>query len=398
MMSERLQIVQQDDRILGNAYLFPRAYPWLDSKLFTRTPELLRNINKSATLSSCEVRQAYFGVENPTVEEGKDLGALGVFATRNIKKGELVLLDKTIMTATHILPSRLEHCDACNAILTPPYMASHQVIKPTCCNKVAFCSQSCHDLATDGYHRILCSKDFDWLYKDIKFETKHKIWRRWKAINFLRTVAIIISDNKKLPVGKKWHPLAHPLVARMTAAYPTHGTSDPTQPYEWIMAEDVTIPTKILLQFGVDIFTSDYSQEVIQTMLWRADNNANMSKNGLIPGQDIRTVSINPHYIFLNHSCEPNIDWHASVPDCHVSVKHLQGFDGEMLRSGESAVWCYAARDVKKDEELKISYIGDPLGDENEQREGKRALLDKWFENGCGCRICERENGTSKAS
>jgi hypothetical protein len=78
--------------------------------------------------------------------------------------------------------------------------------------------------------------------------------------------------------------------------------------------------------------------------------------------------------------------------------------NGEILSAGCSAVWCTAARDIKKGEELKISYIGNPLGSEgdgegsegegeaDEGRHMKRAWLEKWFDRGCGCRICEKEN------
>jgi hypothetical protein len=77
--------------------------------------------------------------------------------------------------------------------------------------------------------------------------------------------------------------------------------------------------------------------------------------------------------------------------------------NGEILSPGCSAVWCTAARDIKKGEELKISYIGNPLGtvgdqedsvgtEGKERRPAKRAWLEKWFDRGCGCRICEKEN------
>jgi len=75
--------------------------------------------------------------------------------------------------------------------------------------------------------------------------------------------------------------------------------------------------------------------------------------------------------------------------------------NGEILKPGCSAVWCSAARDIKKGEELKISYIGDPLGNfpddgegEVEDRKAKRVWLEKWMEGGCGCAVCEEENRT----
>lgn len=50
---------------------------------------------------------------------------------------------------------------------------------------------------------------------------------------------------------------------------------------------------------------------------------------------------------------------------------------------------------MKKGEELRISYVSDPkgVGEEGaDGREGKRSWLKKWFEGGCGCGLCEKEN------
>ena len=133
-------------------------------------------------------------------------------------------------------------------------------------------------------------------------------------------------------------------------------------------------------------------------MIWRMENNADMGKTQL-PGKPIITmININPTFLFMNHSCGPNVSWHGAVPSADVDLSFLKGVNGEILNPGCSAVWCTAARDIKKGEELKISYIGDPLGvgdDENDPskgREEKRCWLEKWFERGCGCRVCEAEN------
>jgi hypothetical protein len=130
-----------------------------------------------------------------------------------------------------------------------------------------------------------------------------------------------------------------------------------------------------------------------------------MAVTNLTPsGKKINMVNLNQNYLFFNHSCEPNVSWHGAVPDGDVSVGWLKGMNGKILKPGCSAVWCTAARDIKKGEELKISYIGDPLGlipaDEEEVedseggRKAKRGWLEKWMEGGCGCAVCEEENRT----
>ncbi|EHL01056.1 hypothetical protein M7I_2975 [Glarea lozoyensis 74030] len=72
-------------------------------------------------------------------------------------------------------------------------------------------------------------------------------------------------------------------------------------------------------------------------------------------------------------------------------------WDGGLLRPGNSAVRCVAIRDIKAGEELKISYVGDPLGmgegrAKAEKRKETRIALEKWFPGGCGCEICKMED------
>lgn len=391
--------------ILKLGKLYQRQYPWLNEHLFTRSPELLRQVNETLKGGNCEVRRAFFGPNavndaKTVVEEDGDVGPLGVFATRDIQKGEMVMVDKSITGISNIPPSTLQNCDACHACLSYPFVKPERVCRPKCCKAVAFCSKLCHDTATNGYHKVLCGKEFGWVFKNIKFEGEFKLWRRWRAICFLRIMAIIIADNSKLEKGKQMHPLAHSLVSRMTTAYSSRGTLHPKTMSDWQLYEEITIPTKILMQLGIDIFASpEYSPEVIQTIYWRIENNANQSKTCLIKDQaPVHMVSINTNYLFFNHSCLANILWHGP-PDGEVNIEFLRGIEGEMLRPGESAIWCFASRAIKKREECKISYIGDPLGDEGKEgqrRDVKRSLLGKWCENGCGCRICEKENAAEK--
>jgi hypothetical protein len=185
----------------------------------------------------------------------------------------------------------------------------------------------------------------------------------------------------------------------MSANYPPADKVQSDVTHDWQYFENVIAPTRILIQLGIDIFTNiDWTPEVIQTIFWRIENNANMARTNLT-GTKTVMVNLNPNYLFFNHSCEPNVSWHGAVPSGDVSIEYLCDMNGEVLNPGCSAVWCSAARDIQKGEELKISYIGDPLGkavnrygESGEGRPAKRAWLEKWFDRGCGCRICEEEN------
>jgi len=394
--------------------IYQKRYPWMNEELLFRTPALLREINKNFGTGKCEVRPVIFGSQIPPTmaEEGQDVGPCGVFAKADISRGEVILVDHSITGVSNVPSSTLRHCDACHAALFPPYMHPSQICKPSCCDRVAYCSPSCFVVATktSGYHKILCKKDIDWVYENA---TGPKVAKgsssAWQGAMVLRVIAIILTDMKKNP---EMHPLQHPLLARMSANYVDlpAGMNQPENTHDWLYSESVITPTRILLQLGVDIFNDPkgyWTQEVIQTMCWRLQNNANAAISQLLPSTPaISMVNINTQYLFLNHSCLPNLSWHGSIPNSDVGIEWVQNERGEVQRPGSSAVFCLASRDIKAGEELKISYVGDPMGDEKLKasgkesdvdarfmsRQGKRAWLEKWFDNGCGCEVCEKEN------
>lgn len=405
-----------------SAGIFQKTYPWMDKSLFWRTPALVREVNKSFG-SNAEVRRAFWGTPEQiavaaknAVKEGEDVGALGIFATRDIEEGETIIVDKTLLGISDVVSSTLEWCDACHASLRMPYLSPKDIRKPKCCKKVAYCSQECLDTAVTGYHSVLCGKDFDWVYHQSlsgASDEKGECGSRWRPIMFTRLMAIILADMKS-PKYKNTHPLQHPLVARMAANYPPPGTMSQEMTHQWQFFENVVAPTQILLQFGVDVFKSPiFTQEVVQTIYWRLENNANMSNTelvfstptGPVKGQKVENVNVNPNYLLFNHSCANNVEWHGgAVPDAELCIAWLRNGHGGIEKAGCSAVFCSASRDVKKGEELKISYIGDPLGKddggalERVGREGKRLWLEKWFSGGCGCAVCENENEDGRKS
>ncbi|PVH83045.1 hypothetical protein DL98DRAFT_413491 [Cadophora sp. DSE1049] len=373
--------------------IYQKKYPWMDQDLYKRTPEILRAANEAFEGSSCEVKEVVFGDANPrVVQEGEDVGPLGIFATQDIEVGDLVMLDRTITGVSNVPSSKLEHCDACQGCLMPPFMHPERIVHPACCSKVAYCSLECYQIAAVGYHKVLCGKDFDWLYESIKVGKTSGAPSHWKAVNFLRVVAVVLADICKTRV----HPLRHSLIARMSANYPPEGKilGQYDAGHQWLYFANVVAPTQILLQLGVDIFTDPFwTQEVIQTIFWRIENNANMAVTELTSTK-AHLVNINPNYLFFNHSCQPNISWHGACPDGDVGIDWLMTPEGGILQPGCSAVWCIAARNIKKGEQLTISYVGNPKGDDTVEggREAKRAWLCKWFDNGCGCPLCEEEN------
>ena len=408
--------------------IYQKPYPWIPTALYKRKPALVREVNKKFGAQNCEVRPAVFSPPETYLppqlrmksEENQDVGPLGVFATRNIKEGELVMVDQCLTAVSNISPTKFEHCEACHATLkASPLFQVKDIIKPVCCNAVAYCSRACFlkALSPNSYHKVLCSKDFSWLYDATGSEVSGGAGYKWRKVMFLRIMAIIIADRRQeILQGKKpTHPLQHHLVARMAANYAFPDKLHPTAPNDWQYNENIIAPTKILMMLGINIFTDrDFSQDVIQTIYWRIENNANMSiidhaypkaqTPTSIPTDSknkaaVYMVRLSPQYLFFNHSCEPKISWHGAIPNPYVGRDWISGYSGQIMKVGSSVVFCKASQDIKAGEELKISYVGNPMGKGVEEsecrgaggREEKRRWLEKWFEGGCGCELCERE-------
>jgi hypothetical protein len=360
-----------------------RQYPWMEEALFFRTPELVEEINKTTAFTNCEVRQAHFGPRiTATKGNGEDVGPLGVFAKEDIHRDDVVLLDYNVTVVTRIPPSERRHCDACQASLSHYFLDDLDIRVPKCCNSVAYCSEKCLKDAK-GYHRILCGKDFSWIYESVT--TEDHLDGSWRPSILLRIIAMVLTDIAKSKLkGKAIHPLQHPLLARLTAGY----TSASSQAeHEWGYFTHVVAPTKILLQLGIDIFASkEWTPEVLHTIYWREVNNACHSQTLTIPPhpspdhdpipEKIFLSGISPHYIFFNHSCDANVSWISA--GSAEAVVWLDKKKGMKSKVGNNAMLCVATRDIRKGEEARISYVP----------ENHRHQLSRWFEGGCGCGSC----------
>jgi hypothetical protein len=323
--------------------IYQKSYPWIPADLYKRKPALVREVSKSFGSGNCEVRPVVFGTPSASPQIGRrtkdhqDVGPLGIFATRDIKEAELVLVDQCLTAVSNIPSSRLDHCDACHASLKMPFLPPSEIVKLACCNEVAYCSRTCSLTAAHGYHSVLCGKNIDWLYDETEPGVSLGAGYKWRKVMFLRIMAIIIADRRaQIARGEKpIHPLQHHVVARMAANYVSSDNLHPNMPNDWQDNENIVAPT--------NIFTDPhFSQEVIQTIYWRMENNANMSVVDLsspqtqarVPGSKaldstnkngIFMICLNPQYLFFNHSCEPNISWHGAIPNPYVGREWITG-------------------------------------------------------------------------
>lgn len=373
--------------------VFKKQYPWMAKRFFTRSPELLENINeelcRSMASDNCEVKSLASPRSNDSIDRGGDVGPLGMFATRDIEADEFVLRDLGVSMMSNLAPDNPDkryHCDACQGLLPDQGLRIHEGgVHPDCCKEVKYCGPICLE-ASRRYHRVLCKQDFAWLYKATAGKRHNN---SWFPILLLRIFAIILGDMRHRPSKDGppiKHPLEHPLVARLTAGYQVQKPN--SYPQIWTYYGHVEVPTKILTQLGVDIFScSEWSPEVIHTIYWRLANNACVSTTTTIgyhyddfsAFKSIDVFGISPHYVFFNHSCDPSVEWTSTGQGRHLGWEKVWHISDDVKNKRRGMV-CKAVRAIKKGEEVRIAYV--PAGAVS------RRDLTQWFEGGCGCGAC----------
>ncbi|KAA8563984.1 hypothetical protein MFRU_025g00100 [Monilinia fructicola] len=325
---------------LYNGGVYPTAYPWMTEDLITRSDQLLEKVASefASASSNCVVSKSTIRLAS-SPEEISEVDVLGVVATRDIQAQESVLLDPTLAAAV----GSVDRCSACCGPLLDE-------IENSCCS-TKYCSSSCSQRALDSYHSVICGKDLNFLYEAKPASSSNSTESSVGSNLLLRVLALSIKENAA-------NPLETSLISRLTPAY---NPNDP-QLIAFNFKDHIITPIRILRELGIDVFTNSmYDTWVLHTIHCRLQNN----KHGQT-FDDIRGTAINPLYSMFNHSCDPNVDW-----------RH----DDE-----NSTVTMFAERDIKKGEEMFISYIGKGKG--LKERQGK---LMPWFGMECACHKCDEE-------
>ncbi len=338
--------------MLRSGGVIARPYPWMESSQLTRDDRVLATVRDAFEEKSgmCTVDRSSIG--NPSSIHSKSSSTtstarttpastdvLGVFATQSIRSGDVLMLDATAIGVCNTKGPNI--CGNCCCALFAQRVRGH------CCD-VSYCSSQCQDLAMTYYHKIVCNKDFGWLYELTKVADTDTL--EMMSLMFLRFLALCVQNGSS-------HPLDHPLVARLTSQY----GGDHRDFFS--LTETIIQPIKILQRLGVDVFADlRYDTWVVQTIWTRIANNkhANTIEGRLI-------FAVNPLFSFFNHSCEPNVEWEMQ--------------DGSNLR-------IRAKGSANKGEELFVSYLNDV--DHISKTERQTAMM-PWLGRKCRCSRCRRE-------
>ncbi|KAL8674588.1 MAG: hypothetical protein Q9168_001031 [Polycauliona sp. 1 TL-2023] len=219
--------------------IFLATYPFMPQRFRERDTVLLRTAKEAFSIvtTNCTLSTSPVGDRSDTPND-----VYGIFASRYIDRGSLLLEDFTTVAASSssvTAPSTLRNrfvCDNCCGMIPPS--CTRRSFAP-CCGAM-YCDEYCRTMALATYNRVLCKQDFEWLFKNVEhshdIHNANLIGPKW-----LRILAICIQSDV--------HPLEHPLFATLSSLQ----DGDTTR--RWSYMPSLVDPIKILQQLGVDVFS-----------------------------------------------------------------------------------------------------------------------------------------------
>ena len=321
-----------------------RLYPWMTPSMCERNGDMLRAIGEELSIrsSNCTISRSsvrsHMGAAN-----AQRIDVLGVIATKDISKGDTILQDDVVVSATNLA----NRCDYCCVGLR-----KSTTVTLSCCG-VRFCSQKCAQDAKARYHLVLCGKDFSTFERRAAGTIFHI--DATETLLFIRMMAAILQDVRT-------RPLEAPVIARLTMI------SEGVEPTPFKLSTCIVDLLNIAQILGINIFTEhDFDVWVLLTILYRIRSNraCQTFNNGCI-------ASVNLLHCFFNHSCDSNTDYKVgSTQEMFSNVKII-------------TAW----QDIKKGEELTVCYTPDPHLRSTADR---RLSLRPWIGGDCMCSKCVLE-------
>ena len=323
------------DTIFKSGQLQRVAYPWITTKELERSSKSMEKLSakfEAASENACVQKSPLSGASS---HNGGGEESHGVFAKCDIQQGEMILLTRSIWTDRKTKTGDA-YCSACCWT-----MPEQTAIQMACCES-KFCNERCMQEAKETYHDIICGRDLSWLYEECKEADE-------VPLMMVKILATAIHQNCK--------PLKVPCVRTLKANYHNDSLS------KFSLFDNIEAPIRALETFGVDVFVNtNFDSWALQTVIARIENN----KVGKQTLDNRKYSTIDPLFSMFNHSCTPS----AAV--------HLVG--------GSTEAMVDAVRDIKKGEEICVSYV-EPWVPEMVRREMIRRRIGKL----CNCGRCRSE-------
>jgi hypothetical protein len=382
MARRRMKIDEVDVNDLPDQGLVRREiYPWNDHEPNRFSQETLDFLNSelSAAAPKCEVKVT----ELPTlIDDASDSGSfifastnkqLGLFAKEDIKAGETVLDEFSVLTANNRLKEAL--CDACSSEL-PPLGENSTVVGCPDCYDTMFCNEECFSRA-QLYHPSVCEKDLDTVAKDPDpKETPNALY------------LLLLARSLAMSETQECHPLDLkevkyiwgdflPSAANAVPLSP-NGPPPPIWTLPFSFSTNISNPLHILEKMDIDIFASlaQYDLWIFNTLYSKFRGTASARVN-LRDGRP-EVAAVHPLWCLANHDCDPNVQWEwGGQMKLWCRDKRIGGLPGG-IKAGEEILNHYC------DIELKVQ----------ERREWAKGSLGGW----CMCGRCRRETNEEAAN
>lgn len=379
MAKGRLKVQTVDINDLPDQGLVRREiYPWNDHEpdRFARETLDFLNVQLRETAPHAEVRVT----DLPTLLEFSsnnmdDSGfiptnrQLGLFATADIKPGETILEEYSLLAANNRLKESL--CDACSMEL-PPLTIDSTVVGCPDCDDIMFCNDFCLSRAQEEYHPAVCDKDTDTIAKDP--DPREKPYALY---------LLLLGRSLAMAATQEVHPLELKEVKYIWGDFlPSSANAVPLSPRAppppiWTLPfsfqHNIAGPLHILEKMDIDIFQTlaFYDLWVLNTLYskFRGTASARVNKRNGHP----EVAAVHPLWCLANHDCNPNSQWE---------------WEGSMK------LWCREKRlagakgGVKRGEEILNHYCDIDLKVQD-RREWAKGSLGGW----CMCDRCRREAG-----
>ena len=333
---EKLKSAEHIQREVTRGRVRKVAYPWIVPGEYARSNKAIKKAKASFRSASANAEIAYASQDDDSTN------SYGVFATQDILKGTRLLSDRSTCSATNVYNENF--CAGCCGPI------NSRGITIDCCNAI-FCCLGCHKDSMNNYHRILCGKDFTWMEDPSKKATAEFSHALVPSL-MLKILATAVQQNTK--------PLRVTYVNTLEAGLGNDALSSFT------FYENVVAPTKILQSLGVDIFADvRFDPWVLQMLFLRLENN----KQGNQIGKQT-WCGLNPLFTMFNHDCDPAATWYP------------------LNNVGGGALDVRATRDIKKGDQIFISYVDISLSEE-----ARRNSVQLYLGKICECARCLRERG-----
>lgn len=381
MAKLRLKVDQVDINDLPDQGLVRREiYPWNDHEPNRFAQETLDFLNEQLmqTESKCEVKVTELPTlletasnidENGIIPTNKQLG---LFAKEDIKPGETVLFEFSLLAANNRLKESL--CDACSAEL-PPLTVESTVVGCPECDDIMFCNEECLERAQEEYHPAVCDKDIDTIAKDP--DPREKPWALYMLL-LSRSLAMAATQEKHPLELKEVKYIWGDFLPTASNAVP-HSINAPPPPV-WTLPfsfqYNVSGPLHVLEKMDIDIFQelNSYDLWVFNTLYSKFRGTASGRVNKYNGHPEV--AAVHPLWCLANHSCDPNVQWEWG---------------------GRMKLWCREKRiggvagGIKKGEEILNHYCDVELK-VKDRREWAKGALGGY----CMCERCLRETAEEK--